>query len=125
LSANLPYDPGVLPTLPSPSPGETILIKVDGLPPPKDDSQSIRNRNHPLHPAFLSLRRAAIAVMAGRAWYFGPVELRLTIYGLPGPARWKLYHYAGGVFDTLDGSSGKTFTYLPVAFEDDCQVRAC
>ena len=24
--------------------------------------------------------------------------------------------------DTLDGSSGFTFTYLPIVFEDDCQV---
>ena len=27
--------------------------------------------------------------------------------------------------DTLDGSSGFTFTYLPIAFEDDCQVCEC
>jgi hypothetical protein len=25
--------------------------------------------------------------------------------------------------DTLDGSSGQTFTYLPIVFQDDCQVR--
>jgi len=26
--------------------------------------------------------------------------------------------------DTLDGSSGDQFTYLPIVFEDDCQVAS-
>jgi len=118
----LPYDPGVLPILPAPSPGDSIAIEVAGLPPVKDVSQSIRNRNHPLHPAFVALRNAATAVMAGRAWVFGPVEMHLTIFGPNGPARWSINDYFGGITDTLDGSSGRTFTYLPIVFEDDCQV---
>jgi hypothetical protein len=27
--------------------------------------------------------------------------------------------------DTLDGSHGPTFTYLPIVYEDDCQVCFC
>jgi hypothetical protein len=33
-----------------------------------------------------------------------------------------LSDYADGVADTLDGSSGATFTYLPIVFEGDCQI---
>jgi hypothetical protein len=60
--------------------------------------------------------------MAGRAWYFGPVGLRLTVFGPASADRWSLNEYLGGIMDTLDGSSGQTFTYLPIVFEDDCQV---
>lgn len=60
--------------------------------------------------------------MAGRAWYFGPVELHLTVFGPNSLEQWTLGDYVGGVLDTLDGSSGQTFTYLPVVFEDDCQA---
>jgi hypothetical protein len=27
-----------------------------------------------------------------------------------------------GIMDALDGSSGPTFTYLPIVYQDDCQV---
>jgi len=30
--------------------------------------------------------------------------------------------YLGGIMDTLDGSHGEPFTYLPICFQDDCQV---
>jgi hypothetical protein len=29
-----------------------------------------------------------------------------------------------GIMDTLDGSCGSGFTYLPIVFEDDCQVAS-
>jgi hypothetical protein len=70
----------------------------------------------------VALRSAAIAAMAGRAWVFGPVELRVTIFGRRELTRWSIIDYMGGISDTLDGSSGQTFTYLPIVFEDDCQV---
>ena len=35
-----------------------------------------------------------------------------------------LVDYEGGVMDTLDGSHGVHFTYLPIVYEDDCQVCA-
>ena len=35
-----------------------------------------------------------------------------------------LLDYVGGVMDTLDGSHGVEFTYLPIVYEDDCQVAA-
>jgi hypothetical protein len=117
----LPYDPGLLPTLPSPLPGQSIAFEVPGLPPVKDESKSIRNINHPLHSRFVLLRRTATAAMAGRAWFFGPIELRLTIFGTLEPRR-KTPHYLGGIFDSLGGSSGFTFTYLPIVFEDDSQI---
>jgi len=75
----LPYDPGVLPSLPAPSAGERIAFRVDGLPPYKDVSQSIRNVTHPRYASFVALRNAAIASMNGRAWYFGPIKLDLTL----------------------------------------------
>ncbi len=40
-------------------------------------------------------------------------------------AFYTLNDYLGGIMDTLDGSSGYTFTYLPIAFEDDAQVTDC
>jgi hypothetical protein len=118
----LSYDPGVLPTRPAPIPGEQLLLKVAGLPPVKTVWRSIRNQNHPQHHCFQKLRTTATHGMAGRAWYGGPVALDLKIFAIAPMDRWVLNDYVGGVMDTLDGSSGCTFTYLPIAFEDDCQV---
>jgi len=33
-----------------------------------------------------------------------------------------LTDYMDGIMDTLDGSHGVEFTYLPIVYEDDCQV---
>ena len=60
--------------------------------------------------------------MDGRAWYFGAIALDMTIFGPTHLDRWRLNDYMGGVMDTLDGSSGQTFTYLPIVYQDDCQV---
>jgi hypothetical protein len=119
---SLPYDPGIIPSKPAPCPGETITIKVGGLPPYKDISRSIRNINHPRYDSFVALRKAATAAMDGRACYMGAVALDLVVYG---PALHKgrnISDYAAGVEDTIDGSSGGTFTYLPIVIQDDCQV---
>jgi hypothetical protein len=60
--------------------------------------------------------------MKGKRWYDGPVELGVIIYA-PGFERGKsMTDYEGGVMDTLDGSHGYTFTYLPIVYQDDCQV---
>src|SRR5882762_4706948 len=123
MSNFLPYDPGSPPTRPAPSPGETILLELSGLPPTKDRRQSIRNRKHSRHSTFTALRKSAAIAMAGRAWYFGPVELNLTIFGPNLPERRSLNDYLGGIMDTLDGSSGQTFSYLPIVFQDDSQVE--
>jgi hypothetical protein len=119
--AILPYDPGTLPTRPAPKAGDVIRIEVEGFPPAKTIHQSIRNANHPKYESFALLRRKAIAAMAGRAWVFGPVAVNITLLG-PSNDGSSLVDYMGGVMDTLDGSSGPTFTYLPIVFEDDCQV---
>ncbi len=113
-------NPGVIPTLPAPSSGERIIIHVTGLPPYKDLSISVRNPKHPNHASFAELRNEAIKVMGGRAWYDGAVKLDLTLYA-PSLDR-NLSDYIGGIEDTLDGSHGMTFTYLPIVFQDDCQV---
>ena len=117
----LPYDPGTLPTRPAPKAGDVIRIEVEGLPPAKTIRQSIRNAKHPMFESFVLLRRRATAAMAGRAWVFGPVAVNITLFG-PSNDGSSLVEYMGGVVDTLDGSSGPTFTYLPIIFEDDCQV---
>ena len=119
----LPYDPGSIPTLPAPAAGEVIHIEVEGLPPIKDVRQSIRNAKHPLHERFKQLRKDATKAMAGRAWSFGPVQLNLTVRSPKSSREHDLNAYLGGVMDTLDGSSGFSFTYLPIVFEDDSQVH--
>lgn len=118
----LPYNPGVIPSLPAPSAGTRITIELPGLPPDKDTSRSIRNSRHPRHQSFLDLRAAAISAMAGRAWSFGAVGVDLTIHSPEPPGNSYLNEYVGGILDTLDGSAGRHFTYLPVLFQDDCQV---
>jgi len=122
MSNFLQYDPGSPPTEAAPAPGETIVLELPGLPPTKDRRQSIRNQKHPRHSTFTALRKSAAIAMAGRAWYFGPVELHLTVFGPNSSEYRRLNNYLGGIMDTLDGSSGRTFTYLPIVFQDDCQV---
>jgi hypothetical protein len=60
--------------------------------------------------------------MDGRAWVFGRVQIKLTVRSSQREDDYNLNDYLGGVMDTLDGSSGKTFTFLPIVYEDDCQV---
>jgi hypothetical protein len=60
--------------------------------------------------------------MAGRAWSFGNVELNIQVCGEQKLLDKSLTDYMAGIMDTLDGSSGTQFTFLPIAFEDDCQV---
>lgn len=118
----LPYDPGVLPTKPPPVAGKKIVIQVSGYPPYKDEHFSMRNPRHPNYKAFVRLREAAISAMNGRAWYFGPVGINFILYAPEMEKNKRLNDYAAGIEDTLDGSSGCEFTYLPIVFEDDCQV---
>lgn len=59
--------------------------------------------------------------MRGRAWYFGAIGLELTIFAAR-RERYRLVDYLAGVMDSLDGSAGQSFTFLPIVFEDDCQV---
>lgn len=58
--------------------------------------------------------------MAGKAWYLGPVSLTLKI--LTPEMEHSLGDFSGGIADTLDGSHGPTFTYLPIVYQDDCQI---
>jgi hypothetical protein len=122
MSQFLPYDPGILPSAPAPAKGEKISITLSGLPPYKEERASIRNPKHPRYSAFVELRKAATEAMSGRAWYFGAIGMDLTIRAPRLPKKLRLVDYAAGIQDTVDGSHGFGFTYLPVVFEDDCQV---
>jgi hypothetical protein len=116
----LELEPGVLPTRPAPLAGERMQINVAGLPPFKDTKFSIRNRRHPHYAAFVRLRQEATKAMAGRRWYDGAISMTFTLRAksLDEP----LIDYVGGIMDSLDGSHGDTFTYLPIVYQDDCQV---
>lgn len=118
----LPYDPGQLPSLPAPKPGDTIEMEVTGWPPYKRSRLSLRNPRNPDYAAFVNLRKAGTDAMRGRTWYHGPVEAHVEILGPRLPAGTEMTYYVGGIMDTLDGSHGFTFTYLPIVYEDDCQV---
>ncbi len=60
--------------------------------------------------------------MGNRAWYFGKIAMEITLFGSPDTAIHTLNAYMGGICDTLGGSSGLTFTYLPIIYEDDSQI---
>ena len=60
--------------------------------------------------------------MGGRQWFCGAVGLSLLMFG-PESLHWLAANeYIGGIMDTLDGSHGRHFTYLPIVYQDDCQV---
>ena len=118
-------DPGVLPTKLPPRKGEKISVRVDGLPPFKDLHASIRNPTHRHHSRFVVLRNIATQAMAGRAWSTEAIALTLNIHSSYFDKNKTLTDYLSGVLDTLDGSHGESFTYLPVCFQDDCQVVSC
>ena len=118
----LPYNPGVLPSRSAPATGESIIVYVKGLPPYKDEHFSIRNPRHKNYLRFEMLRETAIESMGGRAPYRGPVRLDFVMYGAGFEPNRRLADYMGGIMDTFDGSHGADFTYLPIVYEDDCQV---
>jgi len=124
MSRLLPYDPGPLPTLPAPQAGDSVEFRVTGLPPFKDTSFSIRNPKHKHYGRFVALRTAAAEAMAGRAWSHEAIGLDLEVHAPNLEAGRALVDYVGGIMDALDGSHGPRFTYLPVAYNDDCQVCA-
>jgi len=99
-----------------------MSLRLDGFPPYKDLRFSIRNVRHKANDRFVALRLAAIQAMGGRAAYRGSVGLALHM-NAPGYEKNKiLLDYVAGVMDSLDGSHGAEFTYLPVVYEDDCKV---
>ena len=60
--------------------------------------------------------------MCGRAWYFGAIRMDFALFA-PGFERGLiLLDYAAGIEDTLDGGHGPGFTYLPIIYQDDCQI---
>jgi len=116
--------PGKLPTLPHPKKGDSITFIVDGLPPIKNRSFSLRNPKSKDFEKFKRLRIAATEKMKGRRWYDDSILLNVTVYIKDQKPQTSLIDYMSGIMDTLDGSHGFTFTYLPVVYQDDCQVNA-
>jgi hypothetical protein len=119
-----PPDPGKLPCLPAPNDGEMVVFEVDGLPPYKERNASIRNPKHRFYSRFILLREAATKAMAGRRWFDGPIQLHVIIRASGLEDAVGLNDYIGGIMDSLDGSHGTHFTYLPIVYQDDCQVSA-
>jgi hypothetical protein len=115
-------DPGKLPDKPEPKAGSSFIIKLSGYPPYKEKRFSIRNPKHRHYERFVLLRRSAISAMKSRKWYDGPIEMNLTLYAPEFEKNKSLNAYVGGIMDTLDGSHGQYFTYLPVVYQDDCQI---
>jgi len=118
----LSYDPGIIPKKPSLKVEDKIEIVVEGYPPYKDSSRSIRNIRHKYYERFVNLREEAIKIMGGRAWTHQAIGMYVEIHAPDFEKNKTLTDYCGGIADTLDGSSGYTFTYLPIVFEDDCQI---
>jgi hypothetical protein len=111
------YDPGALPIYPPPIPGEAISLAIEGLPPYKDEHASIRNPKHGIYCRFVSLRELAVAEMAGRAPYHGPVGIAFEVHAPQLEKGRGLSDYNGGIADALGGRHGYTFTYLPIVYE--------
>ncbi|MEK6321214.1 MAG: hypothetical protein AABN33_05970 [Acidobacteriota bacterium] len=124
MNNHLEYDPGVLPPSPAPSAGDEVAFKLEGMPPYKDEHFSIRNPRHKIHGRFVALRKMAIDAMAGRARYSEAVSLNFDMHAPEFERGRSLLDYVSGIMDTLDGSHGVNFTYLPIVYEDDCQVAA-
>jgi hypothetical protein len=114
-------DVGPLPVLPAPKPGEVLSLNLSGMPPEKTTGRSMRNAASPQRVKFMLLRDAAIAAMGGRKWYEGAVAIELK-YRAPSPAPVLQQRFLDGVMDTLGGSHGPSFIYLPIVYLDDCQV---
>ena len=70
------------------------------------------------------LRDEAIKAMDGMAWYFGAIQINFILHAPEITSKRTLLDYMGGIMDTLDGSCGSGFTYLPIVFEADCQIAS-
>jgi hypothetical protein len=118
-----PLHPGALPTKPSPKIGHRLTFKVDGFPPYKDFKTSIRNPRNKNHDRFLRLRKAATKAMRGRRWSDYAISLTISIFAPSLEKGMEVINYASGIFDTLGGSHGQNFTYLPIVYQDDVQAH--
>lgn len=70
----------------------------------------------------MALRRAAIDAMRGRKWYEGAVRVDLLYISPEHGSVGGLDSYIGGILDTMGGSHGPSFIYLPIVYLDDVQV---
>ena len=118
-------NPGCLPRKAPPKAGEKITFLVSGFPPFKEIRASIRNPQHRCYDRFVELRKAATQAMRGRGWTDEAVALKFTMSAPAFEKGKALLDYLSGIMDTLDGSHGPHFTYLPIVFQDDCQVAIC
>lgn len=114
---------GIIPIKPAPLKNEIIQFKVEGVPPIKQWSFSLRNIKSSQYQAFEKLRIAALAAMNERAWYEDEIILDITIY-MKDISKVSLNPYVGGIMDTLGGSHGFAFTFSPIIYQADMQVTA-
>lgn len=84
----------------------------------------MRNARSAERPRFQALRDAAILAMDAHKWHEGPLDIDLT-YWSPAPPGVLDNEYLSGVMDTLGGSHGRSFIFLPTVYLDDCQVDSC
>jgi len=98
-----------------------IKFIVEGIPPYKDFSRSIRNYQHPDHDRFLKLRKTAKVAMKNREYHRGPVAIKFHYIRKEGKR--KIWEYLSGILDSLGGSHGFTFHWVPIVFLDDCQIQ--
>lgn len=61
--------------------------------------------------------------MKGQRWTDNSVSLRISIYAPTLEKGKGAIDYVGGIMDTLGGSHGQSFTYLPIVYQDDAQVN--
>ena len=62
--------------------------------------------------------------MNGRKWSDGPIAMGVSLFAPQMEEGHDLCAYVGGIMDTLDGSHGYYFTYLPIVYQDDSQVSS-
>jgi hypothetical protein len=61
--------------------------------------------------------------MRGRRWSDLAISLTLSIFAPSLEKGMDVIDYVSGVCDTLGGSHGQTFTYLPIIYQDDVQAN--
>jgi hypothetical protein len=70
----------------------------------------------------MCLRRAASEAMDGRRWTDLAISMKVCLFAPCLEKGKTILDYVSGIMDTLDGSHGPHFTYLPIVYQDDCQV---
>jgi hypothetical protein len=98
-----------------------MTIKVKGIPPHKGAHFSIRNPKHANHDRFTLLRKKANEAMGKMPYSSGPIGVTIRYQRQLGSR--PSADYVSGIFDTLGGSHGMQFHWMPIVYLDDNQIR--